>query len=103
MTPALHPPALTTVRVWTIECLLDKKKKRFAPCHIEEVAMKRIHRVVVFLVLLAAGLAVGAGVLSSISPAPAVAGCYGCWAEADTHIFSAFNRRAAGRPPRSAA
>ena len=40
--------------------------------------MKRIHRVVVFLVLLAAGLAVGAGVLSSISPAPAVAGCYGC-------------------------
>jgi len=40
--------------------------------------MKRFHRVTIFLVLLAAGLAVGAGVVSSISPAPAVARCYGC-------------------------
>jgi hypothetical protein len=38
----------------------------------------KFHRVIVFLVLLAASLAVGAGVVSSISSSPAVARCYGC-------------------------
>jgi hypothetical protein len=40
--------------------------------------MKGIHKAIVVLVILAGGLAIGVGVVSSLSSAPAAASCYGC-------------------------